>query len=153
MADPKNDITGFIRTSPPGNPFPVRSEIPEPPRMAADLHDLATFLGASAIGVVATSAASLTPADDGDTPLALDELTASYPFLIMCTVPAEYDPTASPGIGGQHAAQVSAKVNFSVAAYIRELGYLAIVHPVDSVKAAVEAGIGTPRLSCNLARR
>jgi hypothetical protein len=125
----------------------VRSEIPEPPRMAADLHDLATFLGASAIGVVATSEASLTPAStgDGDAPSDLHEHTTSHPFLIMCTVPAEYDPTKAPGIGGQHAAQASAKVNFSVAAYIRELGYLAIVHPVDSVKAAVEAGIGSRR--------
>ena len=44
-------------------------------------------------------------------------------------------------MAGRHVLHESASVNFSIAAYIRELGYRATVQPVDSAAAAKAAGL------------
>ena len=144
LADPANEMSFALRSAPPGKVFPVKSEVPEPTRMAQDLAQLADFLGASVLGVAALDPGDLRPSvsadtEHGDGPSAVAE---SYPFVIVCAVPAEYDPSKAQGIGGQHARRESASVSFSIAAYIRELGYQAIVHPVDSARVAAKAGLG-----------
>ena len=133
--DPLNETSEAYRTADAGNVYPVKTEIPEPPRMAHDLAELAVFLGATALVVARTNAAALLPFDgkpDG---------TGYLPFTLIIAVPAEADPEKSLGIGGQHARRVSAMVNHGVASYIRELGYQAIVCPVgvDSTAAAALA--------------
>ena len=61
----------------------------------------------------------------------------------MCAVHAEHDPAKAQGLGGQVPVRESASVNFTMSAYIRELGYQATVRRVNSVDAAVATGIGT----------
>jgi hypothetical protein len=135
--DPLNETSEAYRTADAGNVYPVKTEIPEPPRMAHDLAELAVFLGAAALAVAPTNAAALLPFDgksDG---------TGDLPFTLMIAVPADADPEKSPGIGGQHARRVSAMVNHGVASYIRELGYQAIVCPVGADPTAA-AGLARP---------
>ena len=137
LADPANAITGAIRNAPEGRIFPVRSELPEPDRLLQDLDQLARFLGGSAMGVTRTETAFLLPGDDTD-PAGLAE---DHPFTVVCAVHAEHHPDRAKGMAGQHVLHESASVNFSLAAYIRELGYRGTVHPVDSAAAAKAAGI------------
>jgi hypothetical protein len=142
LADPLNDPSEAYRAAPTGNVFPVRAEIPEPSRMAQDLAQFASFLGAIATGVASTDPAHLRPlldrASDGDGPGALAE---GLPYALVSVVAAEADPDKSPGVGGQHARRISAMVNHSVASYIRELGYQAIVCPVDVGAITPAAGL------------
>ena len=138
LVDPLNEPSEAYRAAPAGNVFPVRSEIPDPARMAHDLAQFAIFVGASSIGVAATDPAQLRPEGESDGPGALAE---ALPFALVSVVPAEVDPDRSSGIGGQQARRVSAMVNHSVASYIRELGYQAIVCAVDVPTMAAAAGI------------
>ena len=137
LADADNDLIPSIRGAAEGRVFPVLSEVPPPDRMSTDLAELARFLGALDMGVATTDAAYLESAEDRDA------LIAAHPFVVMCTVHAEYDPAIEKGMGGQHPVQESASINFSLSAYIRELGYRSTVRPVDSVAVAVAAGLGT----------
>ena len=137
------DLTATIRSAPEGASFPVKSDVPEPARMSGDLAELARFLGADAMGVAALEPLHLVaeePSVPTDDP---EDLAAAHPFVVMCTVHTEYDPASAKGIGGQHALHESVSVNFSISAYIRELGYRATVRPVDAVAVAVAAGLGT----------
>ena len=143
LADPANVITGAIRQAPEGRIFPVRSELPEPDWLMQDLDVLIRFLGGSAIGVTSTETAFLLPDDGPDGEASLDpaELAADYPATIVCAVHAEHHPARAKGMAGQHVLHESASVNFSLAAYIRELGYRATVRPVDSAAVARAAGL------------
>lgn len=141
LADPANSITEAIRRAPEGRIFPVRSELPEPDRLLQDLDQLVTFLGGSAIGVAKTDPAFLLPGDDADGEPGSGELTEDHPLTIVCAVHAEHHPGKAKGMAGQHVLHESASVNFSVAAYIRELGYRGTVRPVDAAAAARAAGL------------
>ena len=137
LADPANAITDAIRRAPEGRIFPVRSELPEPDRLLQDLDQLVRFLGGSAIGVARTDTAFLLPGDDADALPDLAELTEDHPFTVVCAVHAEHQK----GMAAQHVLHESASVNFSLAAYIRELGYRGTVRPVDPAAAARAAGV------------
>ena len=141
LADQANVITEAIRRAPEGRIFPVRSELPEPDRLLQDLDQLVGFLGGSAIGVTRTETAFLLLGDDAEAPPDLAELAADHPFTIVCAVHAEHHPGKAKGMAGQHVLHESASANFSLAAYIRELGYRATVRPVDSAAAARAAGL------------
>ena len=136
LADPANAITDAIRRAPEGRIFPVRSELPEPDRLLQDLDQLVRFLGGSAIGVAKTDTAFLLPDDDTDPA----ELAEDHPLTIVCAVHAEHHPDRVKGMAAQHVLHESASVNFSLAAYIRELGYRGTVRPVDPA-AARAAGV------------
>ncbi len=148
LADPAHDLATAIRNAHEGKVFPVESDVPPPDRMARDLAELARFLGAARFGVAATSAAylRLRPSEDGGKVEDEEALAAAHPFLLVCVVPAQYDPAEAQGMAGRAVAQKSASVCFTLAAYIRELGYRGMVTPIDSCAAAVAAGLG------NLAR-
>lgn len=143
LADPANVITGAIRNAPEGRIFPVRSELPDPARLLNDLGQLTTFLGASALGVTNTDTAFLLPGDDPADGASPDPagLAEDHPFTVVIAVHAEHHPDRVKGMAGQHVLHESASVNFSLAAYIRELGYRATVRPVDSAAAARAAGL------------
>ncbi len=141
LADPANVITGAIRNAPEGRIFPVRSELPEPDRLLQDLDQLAGFLGGSAMGVTRTDAAFLLPGDGADPA----DLVTDYPFTVVIAVHAEHHPNRTKGMAAQHVLHESASVNFSIAAYIRELGYRGTVRPVDSAAAARAAGLAPGR--------
>ncbi len=136
LADPANAITDAIRRAPEGRIFPVRSELPEPARLLQDLDQLVRFLGGSAIGVAKTDTAFLLPDDDTDP----SDLAEDHPLTIVCAVQAEHHPDRVKGMAAQHVLHESASVNFSLAAYIRELGYRGTVRPVDPA-AARAAGV------------
>ena len=142
LGDPLNDPSHAYRSASTGKVFPVRSEIPEPSRMAHDIAQFASFVGATTMGVAPTKDAHLRPlldpTNDGDGPGALAE---NLPFALVSVVAAPADPDKSPGVGGQHARRVSAMVSHSVASYIRELGYQAVVCPVDADAIGPAAGL------------
>jgi hypothetical protein len=95
---------------------------------------LARFLGAALVGVV-----RLKGAVDGD--VADSE---SYPFAIVCAVRTDHDPRSSPGVGGQLAVRNARFVTFTLAAYIREMGYRATNQlPADEQRLAAAARLGT----------
>ena len=145
LADPANAIAEAIRRAPEGRIFPVRSELPEPDRLLADLDQLVRFLGGSAIGVAATDAAFLLPNDNDEESSDPTEFAEDHPNTIVLAVHAEHHPDRAKGMAGQHVLHESASVNFSIAAYIRELGYRATVRPVDSAAAAWAAGLTPSR--------
>ncbi len=136
LADPANAITDAIRRAPEGRIFPVRSELPEPDRLLQDLDQLVRFLGGSAIGVAKTDTAFLLSSDDTNPA----DLAEDHPFTVVCAVHAEHHPDRVKGMAAQHVLHESASVNFSLAAYIRELGYRGTVRPVDPA-AARAAGV------------
>lgn len=129
--DSDNEMAPALRSAGTGNVFPSKSTLPSPERLTQDLGELARFLGAHALAAIKTDA-SLPESEDA-------------PFTIVCTVRAQYQPSESPGIGGQHAAREAASVNFSLAAYIRELGYQARVKEAPSDRIAASAGLGSVR--------
>ena len=137
LADPANAITEAIRGAPEGRIFPVRSDLPEPDRLLQDLDQLVRFLGGSAIGVAKTDTAFLLPGDDIDPA----ELAEDHPLTVVIAVHAEHHPGRVKGMAAQHVLHESASVDFSLAAYIRELGYRGTVRPVDSAAAARAAGL------------
>ena len=137
FADPDNELIPAIKNASEGRIFPVRGDLPEPGRLSRDLAEFATFLGATSMGIANLEPAHL-PADDARR----DELLATYTLVVMCTVHAEHDPAIEKGIGGQHPIQESASINFSLSAYMRELGYHSTVHPVNAVPVAIAAGLG-----------
>lgn len=145
LSDPLNDATEAYRTAHPGKVFPAKSEVPEPARMAHDLAQFAVFMGASGFGAAATDAATLRPRE-GETDGA-GTLAEDFPFTLVISVPAEADPDRSPGVGGQQPRRISALVNHAVASYIRELGYNAIVCPIDTSMVAASAGLQRPAKS------
>ena len=145
VADPDNELIPAIKNAPEGRIFPVRSDLPEPGRLSRDLAEFATFLGAASMGIAKLERAHL-PASDDDA----DKLLAKYTLVVMCTVHAEHDPAIEKGIGGQHPVQESASINFSLSAYMRELGYASTVRSVDAVAVAVAAGLGNADASGKL---
>lgn len=138
--DPNADMGPSIRTAPAGDVFPAKSDIAEPGRMASNLFELASFFGASALGVTANQASSLLPPIDGSEQADVSELTN----LVVVGVPTDVDPDKAIGLGGQHVRREAATVVFSLAAYIRELGYQAIVSPIDKAVAKA-AGVSASR--------
>ncbi len=120
---------------------PNRVELHTPEITAAHLKELATFLGAEQIGIVRLmDAESVDAAESADSELPAER----YPFAIVCAVKADYDPRTAPGVGGQVPVRNGLFVTFTLAAYIREMGYRATnQEPADQQRLAAAAGLGT----------
>jgi len=116
---------------PSGSVFPTQTEVHDTSAMSGHLKEFAAFVGADATGVSAVKVA-----------VSGAEPNHPYPFAVSCLVRAVEEVTASTGIGGQFAVQRCAVVNFNLAAYIRELGYEAIVQEDDAYAYAAAAGLG-----------
>ena len=68
----------------------------------------------------------------------------NLPFAVICAVHADYDPRSSPGIGGQMPVQNGLFITFVLSAWIRELGFRAIVVRDGGADAlAARARLGT----------
>ena len=128
-ADPQNVITAAMLPGPAGSVFPTQTEVHDTVAMSGHLKEFATFVGASATGVSAVG-----PGPNGAAP--------EYPFAVSCLVVAVEEVTESTGVGGQFAIQKCAVTNFNLAAYIRELGYEAVVHEDGAHTYAAAAGLG-----------
>ena len=104
-ADPNNVIPHAFSQVHDGETNPVRTEVHSPNVMAEHIKELGRFYGADMIGIVGL------PADQGS--------------VIVTVLQAEYDPRSAAGIGGQTPALKGLFATFTLAAYIRELGYRA----------------------------
>ena len=128
--DPRNLLSEAINKTTGGAVNPVRADIHSPEITAGHIKELAQFLGAEQCGIVNLQDQR---GADGE----------EYPFGIVCTVKAEYDPRTAKGVGGQVPVQDGQFVSFILAAYIREMGYRAITVPDgDPERLTVEAGLG-----------
>jgi hypothetical protein len=133
VADMQNLPQEALR-SPGGAVNPTRMDLHTPEITSDHLKQLATFLGAERVGVARLS--SPQPAADAD--------AAPFPFAVVCAVRSDYDPRTSPGVGGQVAVRNGRFVTFSLASYIRELGFRATNQlPADEQRLAAAAGLGT----------
>jgi hypothetical protein len=134
---PVNDIRNLPQEalrSPGGAVNPTRMDLHTPEITADHLKQLARFLGAELVGVVRLS--SPQAADDPD--------AEPFPFVVVCAVRADYDPRTSPGVGGQVAVRNGRFVTFTLASYIREMGFRATNQlPADEQRLAAAAGLGT----------
>lgn len=147
FVDPKNMMIDLITASPGGGVFAVKTDIHDPGAMTGHMTELAKFWGASCAGVTATDAAWLAPSQDPDAGAEAPEdpnaLAREFPHAIVCGVLRTFGATAE-GMGGKHAEQKLAVVNFNIRSYIREIGYGAIfATPSSSALPASAAGLGT----------
>jgi hypothetical protein len=121
-ADPNNLVPNSFKQASIGGVNPVRTEVHSPNVMAQHVMELARFYGADDVGIVKLS----------------DER-----FGVVCALQADYDTRTARGIGGQTPAMKGLFATFTVAAFIRELGYEAdcVVHD-DAEQLAARAGLG-----------
>jgi hypothetical protein len=131
--DPRNLVQEALRSAG-GAVNPTRSDLHSPAITADHLKQLAAFLGAELVGVVRLK-------DAASSDLAESE---SYPLAIVCAVRTDHDPRTALGVGGQVAVRNGRYVTFTLAAYIREMGYRATNQlPADEQRLAAAAGLGT----------
>jgi hypothetical protein len=133
VADTRN-LTQEALRSPGGAVNPTRVDLHTPEITSDHLKQLAVFLGAELTGIVRLKdAANRDASADAE----------SYPFVVVCAVKTDYDPRTALGVGGQVAVRNGRFVTFTLAAYIRELGYRATNQlPADEQRLAAAAGLG-----------
>jgi hypothetical protein len=123
-ADPNNLITHAFQGLPDGETNPVRTEVHSRNVMSGHVKELGRFYGADMVGIV--------------------ELRSKPGFAIVSVLKADYDTRIARGIGGQTPALKGLFATFTLAAYIRELGYRATrCDPADNGdRLAAAAGLG-----------
>jgi hypothetical protein len=104
-ADPNNVIPFAFRGLPEGDVNPVRTAVHSPNVMSGHIKELGQFYGAELVGIV--------------------ELTSQPGFAIVSVLKADYDTRTAHGVGGQTPVLKGLFETFTLAAYIRELGYSA----------------------------
>jgi hypothetical protein len=139
-ADLANSITELIRSAPEGNVFPTKTELHTPEITSSHVKELARYLGAKLVGIARLEDSFPLPfAGEGK-----GEGGKPCPFAVVCAVPAEYDPRAAPGIGGQVPVQNGLFITFVLSAWIRELGFRATASTdLNAERLAAAAGLGT----------
>jgi hypothetical protein len=123
-ADPNNVIPHAFTQVHDGETNPVRTTVHSPNVLSSHIKELGRFYGADLIGIVGL------PSDD---------------FAIVSVLRADYDARTAAGVGGQTPALKGLFATFTLAAYIRELGYRATrVFAEDSraQRLAAAAGLG-----------
>jgi hypothetical protein len=104
-ADPNNVIPHAFSQVHDGETNPVRTTVHSPNVLSSHIKELGRFYGAEMIGIVGL------PSDQG--------------FAIVSVLRADYDTSTAAGVGGQTPALKGLFATFTLAAYIRELGYRA----------------------------
>src|SRR6266851_3042927 len=104
-ADPNNVIPHAFSQVRDGETNPVRTEVHSPNVLASHIKEVGRFYGADLVGIVGLKS------DEG--------------FAIVSVLRADYDTRAAAGVGGQTPALKGLFATFTLAAYIRELGYRA----------------------------
>jgi hypothetical protein len=125
-ADQNNVIPFAFRGLPEADANPVRTEVHSPNVMSGHIKELGRFYGAELVGIV--------------------ELISEPGFAIVSVLKADYDTRTAQGIGGQTPVLKGLFETFTLAAYIRELGYSAMRVPGDDNRGqrlAAAAGLGT----------
>ena len=123
--DPNNVIPHAFRHVRDGEANPVRTEVHSPNVMSSHIKELGRFYGADLIGIV--------------------ELGAEPGFAIVSVLKSDYDTRTAVGAGGQTPALKGLFATFTLAAYVRELGYRAtrvLVEDGRGERLAAAAGLG-----------
>ncbi len=115
-ADPNNVIPHAFSQVHDGETNPVRTEVHSPNVQSSHIKELGRFYGADLIGIVRLPAVSGTASFS-------PEGIPSLGFAIVTVLKADYDTRTSAGVGGQTPALKGLFATFTLAAYIRELGY------------------------------
>ena len=146
LSDPNNDLSAAIRSAPEGAVYPVKTEVPEPRGMTANMKELGVWLGVDMVGIARLQASQVRTEElrDGQGERSADDIVQDYPYVIVCGVETEHDPNSTAGMAGRVATLEGNLVSFNLAAYIRELGYRASFGGADAVKVAEAAGLGRP---------
>ena len=145
VSDPRNLTQEALRSAG-GAVNPTRSDLHSPAITSDHLKQLARFLGAELVGCVRLKGTpfTLSPGGRGEGEGRDGADSVSYPFAIVCAVRTDHDPRAALGVGGQLAVRNGRFVTFTLAAYIREMGYRATNQlPADEQRLAAAAGFGT----------
>ena len=122
-ADPNNLLTHAFKQARGGGVNPARTEIHSPNVMADHVKELGRFYGADRVGIV-------------------ERAGSDPPFAILCLMKSDHDTRTARGIGGQVPAVKGLFATFTLAAYIRELGYRAdCVDLPESSELAATAGL------------
>jgi hypothetical protein len=124
-ADPNNVIPHAFSQVHDGETNPVRTQVHSPNVLSSHIKELGRFYGADLIGIVGL------PSDQG--------------FAIVTVLRADYDPRTAAGVGGQTPALKGLFATFTLAAYIRELGYRAkrtFAEDSRGERLAAAAGLG-----------
>jgi hypothetical protein len=124
-ADPNNLIPHAFSQVRDGETNPVRMEVHSPNVMTEQIKVLGRFYGADLIGIVG--------------------LTSAAGFAIVSVLEAEYDTRTAAGLGGQTPVLKGLFATFTLAAYIRELGYRAtrvLAEDNRAERLAAAAGLG-----------
>jgi len=130
-ADLANTVAEMIRKAPEGNVFPMKAELHTPEITSRHVKGMAEYFGAALTGIARL---------DGNDPTNPE----SFPFAVICAVPAEYDPRKAAGIGGQVPVQNGLFITFVLSAWIRELGFRATPAPQPGdERLAAQARLGT----------
>lgn len=125
-ADPNNVIPFAFRGLKEGDPNPARTAVHSPNVMSGHIKELGQFYGADGVGIVG--------------------LTSEPGFAIVSVLKADYDPRTAHGVGGQTPLLKGLFETFTLAAYIRELGYSArrvTVEDNRGERLAASAGLGS----------
>jgi hypothetical protein len=153
-ADPNNVIPHAFSQLRDGETNPVRTEVHSPNTMSSHIKELGRFYGADLIGIVACPTISA----EGS-PVGVDMVGHQFPagvptggqlasdqeFAIVSVLKAGYDTRSAAGVGGQTPALKGLFATFTLAAYIRELGYRATRAFAEDNRAdrlAAAAGLG-----------
>ena len=144
LADGANDLPAAIRSAPEGAVYPLKTDVPDPAGMSANMKDLGCWLGVDIVGIVRLQPSQVRPEEfrDGQGLRSAEEIVADYPIAIICGVQTEHDPSSTEGMAGRVATLDGNLVSFNLAAFIRELGYRASFGGADPVKVAEAAGMG-----------
>ena len=150
-ADPKNGLAPVILSAKGGSTYPVKTEVEDPVTMSRNIKELARWWGADLIGITALEPSQLQSQELTDTATAENDEDSGgstsgdspYRFALVCAIAADYDPGKAKGLGGQVVLQNGAIVIHYLRSYIRELGYRAEIGGVDSLEAAIKAGLGS----------
>jgi hypothetical protein len=124
-ADPNNVIPFAFRGLQEGDVNPVRTAVHSPNVMSGHIKELGRFYGAEMVGIVG--------------------LTSEPGFAIVSVLKADYDIRTARGVGGQTPLLKGLFETFTLAAYIRELGYSATRVSVEDNRGerlAAAAGLG-----------
>jgi len=157
-ADPNNVIPHAFSQVRDGETNPVRAEVHSPNVLSSHIKELGRFYGADLIGIVGLPAVSRTasfspegvPVDSVRDSIRSPEGVSSgaQGFAIVTVLKADYDTRTSRGVGGQTPALKGLFATFTLAAYIRELGYRATrVFGEDNRGERLAAAAGLGRLN------
>lgn len=132
-SDPRNLAQEALRNAAGGAVNPTQTDLHSPAITSDHLKQLAAFLGAEQVGIVRLRGAESPHPTESE----------SYPFAIVCAVRSDHDPRKALGVGGQVPVRNGRFVTFTLAAYIREMGYRATNQlPADEQRLAAAAGMG-----------